>query len=238
MYLWIAAAVVAYFIKGLCGFANTLVFTSILSFSTANAGISPIDLLLGYPSNLILTWKNRKKLDPKVYLPLAALVLAGSIPGALLLKNVDARVIKLVFGIVVILLGAEMLSREYSKKSMRSSRAVLAVIGVMAGVMCGLFGVGALLAAYISRVTTGGDAFKANISAVFIADNTFRIILYSTLGLLTPDTIKTALLLLPFALSGLLLGMLCASHTDESIVRKLTSVLLVLSGVSLVLKNL
>ncbi len=238
MFLWIAAAVVAYFIKGLCAFANTLVFTSILSFSTANAGISPIDLLLGYPSNLILTWKNRKKLDPKVYLPLSALVLAGSIPGALLLKNVDARVIKLVFGIVVILLGAEMLSREYSKKSMRSSRTVLAVIGVMAGVMCGLFGVGALLAAYISRVTTGGDAFKANISAVFIADNTFRIILYSTLGLLTPDTIKTALLLLPFALSGLLLGMLCASRTDESIVRKLTSVLLVLSGVSLVLKNL
>ena len=26
MYLWMLAAVVAYFIKGLCGFANTLVF--------------------------------------------------------------------------------------------------------------------------------------------------------------------------------------------------------------------
>lgn len=88
MYLWIIAAAAAYFIKGLCGFANTLVFTSILSFGASNANISPIDLLLGYPTNLILTWKNRKSLDPKVYLPLAALVLAGSIPGALLLKNV------------------------------------------------------------------------------------------------------------------------------------------------------
>ena len=77
MYLWILAAVAAYFIKGLCGFANTLVFTSILSFGVANANISPIDLLLGYPTNLILTWKNRRSLDPKVYLPLAALVLAG-----------------------------------------------------------------------------------------------------------------------------------------------------------------
>ena len=35
MYLWILAAVAAYFIKGLCGFANTLVFTSILSFGVA-----------------------------------------------------------------------------------------------------------------------------------------------------------------------------------------------------------
>lgn len=237
-WLWILAAVAAYFIKGLCGFANTLVFTSILSFGVSNANISPIDLLLGYPTNLILTWKNRKSLDPKVCLPLAALVLAGSIPGAFLLKNVDARAIKLVFGVVVAALGAEMFLREYSKKRMRSSKIVLAVIGVTAGVLCGLFGVGALLAAYVSRVTEDGGSFKANISAVFIVDNTFRIVLYSVLGLLTFDTLRTALLLMPFGFAGLFLGMKCSSRMNESLVRKITSVLLVLSGISLILKNL
>ena len=237
-WLWILAAIAAYFIKGLCGFANTLVFTSILSFGASNANISPIDLLLGYPTNLILTWKNRKSLDPKVCLPLAALVLAGSIPGAFLLKNVDARAIKLVFGVVVAALGAEMFLREYSKKRLRSSRIVLAVIGVTAGVLCGLFGVGALLAAYVSRVTEDGGSFKANISAVFIVDNTFRIVLYSVLGLLTFDTLKTALLLMPFGFAGLFLGMKCSSRMNESLVRKITSVLLVLSGISLILKNL
>ncbi len=238
MYLWFLAAAVAYFIKGLCGFANTLVFTSILSFGAVNANISPIDLLLGYPSNLILTWKNRKSLDPKVYLPLSALVLAGSIPGALLLKSVDARAIKIVFGVVVILLGLEMFSREYSKRTFRSSRLMLAVIGVTAGVLCGLFGVGALLAAYISRVTEGGDAFKANISAVFIVDNTFRMVLYSVLHLLTFQTVKTALMLIPFALLGLFLGMKSSRRLNEASVRKLTAVLLALSGVSLILTNL
>lgn len=237
-WLWILAAIAAYFIKGLCGFANTLVFTSILSFGASNANISPIDLLLAYPTNLILTWKNRKSLDPKVCLPLAALVLAGSIPGAFLLKNVDARAIKLVFGVVVAALGAEMFLREYSKKRLRSSRIVLAVIGVTAGVLCGLFGVGALLAAYVSRVTEDGGSFKANISAVFIVDNTFRIVLYSVLGLLTFDTLKTALLLMPFGFAGLFLGMKCSSRMNESLVRKITSVLLVLSGISLILKNL
>lgn len=64
MYLWLIAALMAYFVKGICGFANTLVFTAILSFGAANARISPVDLLLGYPANLILTWKNRKSLDP------------------------------------------------------------------------------------------------------------------------------------------------------------------------------
>ena len=238
MYLWIIAAMVAYFIKGLCGFANTLVFTSLLSFGASNANISPIDLLLGYPSNLILTWKNRKSLALQVCLPLAALVLAGSIPGAFLLKNVDARAIKLLFGVVVVALGAEMLSREYSKKKVRSSKIVLVVIGVTAGVLCGLFGVGALLAAYVSRVTEDGSSFKANISAVFIVENTFRIVLYSILGLLTPDTVKSVLLLIPFALLGLFAGMKCSSHMDEKLIRKITSILLVLSGISLIWKNL
>lgn len=238
MYIWILAAVVAYFIKGLCGFANTLVFTTILSFGTVNANISPIDLLLGYPSNLILTWKNRKKLDPKVYIPLAVLVLAGSIPGALLLKNVDARAIKLVFGVVVVGLGAGMLSREYSKKRVHSSRIVLAVIGVLAGILCGLFGIGALLAAYVNRVTEDDGSFKANISAVFIVDNTFRIILYRMLGLLTFGTVKSALILIPFAFLGLFTGITCGNYVEEKTVRKITSILLVLSGISLILKNL
>ena len=79
-----------------------------------------------------------------MYIPLAVLVLAGSIPGAFLLKNVDARAIKLVFGVVVVALGAEMLSREYSKKRVPSSRLVLAIIGVVAGgfvraLWCGRF---------------------------------------------------------------------------------------------------
>lgn len=181
---------------------------------------------------------NRRRLDPKVWLPLAALVLAGSLPGALLLKHVDARAIKLVFGVVVIGLGTEMLTREFSQRRARASKWMLAVIGVAAGVLCGLFGVGALLAAYVSRVTDDSNAFKGNISAVFIVDGTFRIVLYSVLGLLTLDTVKGAAMLLPFAALGLFAGMKCSRVLDEKWVRRLTSVLLVLSGVSLIAVNL
>ncbi len=238
MILWFIAAFTANFVKGVCGFANTLIFTTILSFDAANASISPVDLLLGYPAHLILTWKNRRGLDPEVFLPLAILVLAGSIPGALILRNVDARSIKLVFGVVVIALGIEMLAGKCGKKSIRSSKLVLAIIGVTAGMLCGLFGVGALLAAYVSRITENDESFKANISAVFIADNTFRIILYKALGLLTLDTLKSFILLIPFALLGLFTGINCCGHMNDRNVRRITTVLLILSGISLVLKNL
>ena len=66
MWLWIVATIFAYFVKGLCGFANTLVFTTILAFGTTNINISPVELMLGYPTNLIITWKNRNKLNRKV----------------------------------------------------------------------------------------------------------------------------------------------------------------------------
>ena len=230
MNLWIIATVAAYFIKGLCGFANTLVFTSVLSFRESNAAISPVDLLLGYPMNLILVRKSRKSLDPKIYVPLAMLVLMGSIPGAFLLKNVDVGAIKLVFGLVVIAFGTVMLSQEDNKKGVFFSKKVLAMIGVLAGVVCGLFGVGALLAVYVGRVTENSDSFKANISMVFIVENTFRILLYGILNLLTPDTVNSAILLMPFALLGLLTGVKCSDFLNEKLVRKLTSMLLVLSG--------
>lgn len=245
MYLWIIAAFTAYFIKGLCGFANTLVFTSILSFGAANANISPVELLIGYPTNFILTWKNRKSLDYKVYLSLAALVLAGCIPGALLLKNADVSNIKVIFGNVAVLFGLEMLFRDKKRvegnplsQSSPRSRLTFGAVGLLAGVLFGLFGVGALLAVYVDRVTDSGSEFKANISAVFIADNTFRIILYSALHLLTFDTLKSALMLIPIAILGLFAGMKSSSLLKEKTVRRMMAVLLILSGVSLALQNM
>ena len=44
----IVATLAASFIKGVCGFANTLVFTTILSFSFNNIQITPMDGLLRF----------------------------------------------------------------------------------------------------------------------------------------------------------------------------------------------
>ena len=238
MILWIIATLCAFFIKGLCGFANTLVFTSILGFGVANVNISPVELLLGYPTNLILTWKNRNKLERKVYIPLALLVLGGSIPGAILLKSVDVRHLKVFFGIVVILIAVEMFFREYQRTNAKDSNLLLGIIGVLSGILCGLFGTGALLAAYVVRVTNSTDEFKANISAVFIVENTVRIFTYYLLGVFTLNSLKQTAILTPFMIIGLFAGMESSKVLDERIVKKIVIVLLVISGVFLVVMNL
>lgn len=238
MLWWIIATLCAFFVKGLCGFANTLVFTTILSFGNNNVNISPVELILGYPTNLILAWKERRSIKWGVCLPLAFLVIAGSLPGVFLLKNADTSVIKVIFGAIIIFIGIEMLLREFQIGKVKESKLLLAIIGVLSGILCGLYGVGALLGAYISRVTKGSNEFKANICVVFFAENTFRVVLYVLWGIITFDVLKQAVILIPIMLVGLWLGMLSGKFLDEKIVKRLVIVMLVVSGVALILNNI
>ncbi len=237
MIFWIIATLCAFFVKGLYGFANTLIFTSILSFGNANINISPVELVLGYPTNLIISWRERKSIDWKICLPLAVMVIIGSIGGVLFLKNADITVVKIIFGILVILVGVEMFFREMSGKKREQSTLLLTAIGVLSGFFCGLYGVGALLGAYIGRTTDDVKAFKANICMVFVIENTFRIIMYSIYGIITLATLKMTLILAPFMLVGLVAGMVSASKISDKIAKKIIIILLIFSGVALILTN-
>lgn len=139
-----------------------------------------------------------KGFDLKIVLPLSAMVIIGSFIGAFFLKNTDTRIIKIIFGILVVIVGIEMLFRELAKKKAKNSRILLLVIGVISGLLCGLYGVGALLGAYIGRTTDNPRAFKANICTVFIIENTFRILMYFFYGILNINMLKRAVMLSPF----------------------------------------
>lgn len=227
------AAVCAYFVKGLCGFANTLVFSTILSFSTNNVNISPVELVLGLPSNIMISYKELKSVQWKVCLPLAGLVLLGDIPGILLLKNTNTQVIKGIFGFVIIAIGVEMLLREYMGKT-KKSQLLLITIGILSGILCGLYGIGALLAAYMGRVTDNSSSFKGNLCIVFLIDNLFRLVMYGVTGIITLATLKQSVILFPFMALGLFLGMKGSSFLDEKKIKKLVIIMLILSGVSLI----
>lgn len=238
MIWWIIATICAFFVKGLCGFANTLVFTTILSFGNNNINISPVELILGYPTNVILAWKERKSIKWSICLPLAAMVIIGSIPGVLFLKNVDTGMIKILFGIVIIVIALEMLLRELRPGGGKQSKIVLTIIGLLSGVLCGLYGIGALLGAYVNRVTDDSHSFKANICMVFLVENTFRVILYSVWGIITFDILRQAIMLMPFVLIGLGLGMLSSKVLNEKIVKEIVIIMLMVSGVALIINNL
>ncbi len=234
----IIAVVSAYIIKGVCGFANTLVFGTIMSYSKDNINITPVDLLIGYPSNIFIAWKERKGISKKLCIRLSILVILGSIPGVIFLKIGNAQLIKVLFGIVVVLIGIETLFRERKKDKIKSSNVLLMIIGIMSGILCGLFGIGALLVAYISRTTSNQKQFRGNICIVFLVDNTFRIILYIITGVLNWHIFVSAIMLLPFMIIGLSIGTLLSNKMSEVIVKKVVIIMLVISGITLIINNL
>ena len=238
MILWIAATLAAFFVKGLCGFANTLVFTSIMSFGANNVNISPVELLLGFPANVILLVRERKSIQWRLCLPLAGLLILGCVPGALFLKNADAKLIKIFCGAVIIFVGIEMLFRELSNRKSKPSKPILLIVDVLSGLLCGLYGIGALMSAVVSRATDDSHAFKANICAIFFCDNVFRIVLYTLWGIITPAALKQWAVLMPFVLAGLGLGILASRVLDERKSKLAVVAALIVSGAALILNSL
>ncbi len=237
MIWWIIATLCGYFVKGLCGFANTLVLSSILSYRTNTIDITPVDLFMSVPTNAIMTWKERKNLDWSMCVPLTLLLLAGSIPGILFLKNADAGFVKIIFGIWVIVIGLDSLLSKDGYKG-RPSKWQLLLIGIISGIGCGVFGVGALLSAYVSRSTRDSHAFKGNICFVFFAENSVRMLIYICYGIITMATVKKVLVLIPFMLIGLFAGMKSSSVLDEKVAKKIVIIMLIISGVALIISNL
>lgn len=237
-WIWLIAAFAAGIVKGLCGFANTLVFDTILAFSTSNAHITPVETMMGTCSNAIYVIKERKHISWKTCLPVAALVLIGSIPGMIFLKNAEAGLVKAIFGFIIVLIGVEMLIRELRPTKMKSNKIVLFVIGLLSGVVCGIYGIGALLSAYFSRVTDNSHAFKANICVVFLIEHIFRIISYIYLRLFTPVMFLQVAILLPVLLLGLFIGMRCCKYLPEKKIKMIVVVTLMISGIALVINSL
>lgn len=238
MVIWIIAAIAAGFIKGLCGVGDAPVFSAIMSFAANNIDISPVSVVPSLLTNIIISLQNRKSLQARIWIPTALLLIAGTIPGILLLKNTDTGTLKLVFGFFIILVGALMLYNELATKKMKPSKWLLLTVGVLAGVTSGIFGIGVLLVVYISLTTEDMSSFKGNICAIYAAENFVRLIMYIVFGLFTKTVLSHVALIMPFQFAGVFLGMKASSFLDERKAKLIVMSVLIFSGIMIVITNL
>jgi len=230
------AALLAFVVKGITGFGNTLVMGSLFSFIIPNKQTTPVDLLMGIPTNTYIAWRERKSMTPKVVIPLSCMVIAGAIPGAFLLKSGDDWVLRAAFGVITVGMAIEIFLRS-STKSRKSNRLLLIIIGVISGVFAGLFGIGALLVAYISRTADNKSTFRADICCVFLVENVFRLFLYIVTGIITRSIVFLTLTLLPAVALGLFIGIKLDAKMDDKAATKTIILLLAISGLTLFIKS-
>ena len=103
-----------------------------------------------------------------------------------------------------------MKSSKSSNKKSGGSKFVLVLIGIISGLLCGLYGVGALLAAYVSRVAENSHDSR-QISVWYLWWKYDPYYLYAATGILTLAVLKQVVILIPFMLAAVFLGMKSSS---------------------------
>lgn len=238
VFLFFTITLLAYFIKALTGFGNTLVMNSFLSIFKENRLVTPVDLLLSLPTNAYLAWKNRRHINSKIVIPLYVAVILGNIPGTLLLGTGSDRLLKVILGVVLILLALEMQFQKSKASNQKWRPELFWIIGIISGVLMGLFGIGALLAAAIDRFAGNRSEYRGNLCFVFIFDNIFRCLSYWWQSILNWQIIKLSLALLPAALLGMGLSSRMDLHLRDDHIRKGIQALMAVSGVFLIINHL
>lgn len=233
------STLLAYFVKSITGFGNTLVMGSLFSFAVSNRLTTPVDLIFSIPTNIYIAWRERKNISLKVVIPLSLMLLVGIIPGTFFLRVGNDRILKSILGIVVVGMALEMLTRKPTKnETKKNSPIFLIIIGIISGILAGLYGIGALLVAYISRTTNNKSEFRANICCVFLVDNVFRLFLYLFTGILNKEIFILTLILSPAVILGMIVGVKVDSKMKEETVKKSVIALLIISGTVLLVKSL
>lgn len=229
----IIATVASYMLKGLCGFGEVIVFSSILSFRMNNSDISPISCFLSYPADFIIASKYHKLIKLPRILPYIIMIAAGNVVGGFILKNADAGIIKRIFGLVVIVIALFMLSQEYKHIKVKENKVVSIIVGIVSGVLCGMYGIATIMAAYLNMISDDSEEFKANLSAIFVVTEPVRVFTYLAFGLFTRDNVMMAVVMIPFMLVSLFIGLKGASLLHERAIKIITIIVLIIMGATL-----
>lgn len=238
IYLFLVTTL-SFFVKIITGFGNTLVMSALFSFVVGNKFTTPVDLLLSIPTNSYMVWKSRKEIKFKSILPVTIMMLIGSIVGILLLGKGNDTLLRGILGIILMGLAIEMLLRKpIGDKPLNNKSIIVLLLGLISGIITGLYGIGALLAAYIGRFTSNKNEFRGSLCFLFLIDNLFRLVGYIFSGIINLQILLSTLYLIPAVILGMFIGTKLDHKFSDTIVKKFVIILLFVSGMVLCIKNL
>ena len=222
---------------GISGFGLTLIAIPLLAHLFPIKFVIPMVVLLDVVASLRQATKLRSGVYKQELVPLLPFMLAGMGAGAFLLIRLPAEILLMGLGILVLVYGVYYVLRHDSV--FRLARWTAVPIGLFAGTISALFGVGAPL--YVMYLTGRGatpDQIRATMPVIFSFTTVGRIVLFAATGLFSESVLLTAAALLPVMLLGLYLGNRLHLNLSRNHVVRIIGALLVLSGFSLVLRAL
>ncbi|MBQ6118168.1 MAG: sulfite exporter TauE/SafE family protein [Clostridia bacterium] len=227
-------------IQCVTGFAGTVLA---MPFSVMLVGLDtarPVLNIMGIAASVGVIARYHKDVDKKELLTILGVTLPGMLAGAFL-KNAMAGYGDVLFkllGALVILfallnLAAFLLKKDFAEKSKAVGYAFLIAGGIVHGLfVCG----GPLIVSYASVRLKENNAFRATLSAVWIVLNTILMITDAVAGSFHKDVLLLTGVCLIVLIAAIVIGNRIAAKMSRKAFLLLTYALMVVSGVSLLLK--
>lgn len=236
---WVFGALVlgcAYFVRGIAGFGSGLIAIPLLALLLPLSLVVPLVVFLDYVASASHGLKDRAEIQWRQIWPLLPFSAFGVICGLYLFKTVDSTTLAHALGVFVLLYAFYSL---FVKQGEGLASAVWAVpAGSLGGFVGTLFGTGGpFYVVYLKHRGLPKTQFRATFATIFLIDGAGRLTGYLTGGYFDRDWLVLAAVSLPMMALGLFFG----GHIHTSISQRsfqiAVSILLVVSGVSLLLRH-
>ncbi len=194
-------------------------------------------LLVNLPVELAIVAAGRRRIRWRGVTVVGLGIVAGVPLGTWLLSRVDSDVLLAVLGLVLVVVGIAFLALPAGRGG-RAPGAVAPAVGLLSGVLSGLFGTGGPpLVVYFQLRGLAKSEFRDTLMAVFLLVTAVRLPSYWAAGLLTAPRLVSAALVLPAVLAGGWLGHRTHLELEETTFRRAVSLALALIGVVLVTRS-
>jgi len=226
---------VAYVVFGISGFGSTLVAVPLLAHIFPLKFVVPFFVLIDCAGAFGMGLRLRADVMRRELALLLPFMLLGSLAGVYLLVQVSPELLIGGLGLFVILFGVSYVAKR--GRGFPLPRWAAAPIGSFGGATSTVFGIGGpIYVFYLAGRNAGPEQIRATMPMIFMFTTVARIVLFIAAGLYSPAALVAALALMPVMALGVWTGHHLHLNLSRDTVIRVMGGLLVLSGISLLLR--
>lgn len=227
----------AYVVFGITGFGSTLIAVPLLAHLMPLKFAVPLVVILDCVGSMNMGMRLRGDVMKRELTWLMPFMALGILGGVWLLARLQPELLLGSLGVFVLLFGAGYALR--SGRGLPLPEWTAAPIGGFGGATSAVFGIGGpIYVFYLTGRGGGPEQIRATMPVIFIFTTLARITLFFAAGLYSPATLAAACALLPVMALGIWTGHHLHLNLSRAAVIRVMGGLLVLSGISLILRAL
>ena len=230
-----AIFLVAATVTSFSGFGFALFAVPLMSLFLDLKFAVPLVLLAGFFSVIVLSINKLEFFfkEPTIIMVFIGMT-AGTVVGTHILAHFETGLLKRLLGVIVALFAVHVFFHVRTQTATRHRGFIGLIAGICSGIAGGIFGTsGPPLVVYLNHFAEDRSSFRSQILVLFLLHDVFRFFLYLRYSLITAQTFRFGLVLLPPLALGLFAGSRMHFKVSERTFNKSIAVLLFISGLLL-----